>query len=199
MARLTMPPATAVEELGKDAGTADRQHRICVRWGSALSVPDRTRAGACARKAEQQSAAAAADDHQRGWVPGRQERLHPARRPEFLGARMSTDNFEVPKVLSGTGGWLDDRFHGARGVRGRPVRTRPRACPHHLGEDPRSHFGRRAKGIWGSRRQHAEREPDRSKLERFITSSAVHPAAGGDGGWTRPATANPSLSALKRR
>ncbi len=30
---------------------------------------------------------------------------------------MSTDNFDVPKVLSGTGGWLDDRFHGARGVR----------------------------------------------------------------------------------
>jgi ubiquinol-cytochrome c reductase cytochrome b subunit len=30
---------------------------------------------------------------------------------------MSTDNFEVPKVLSGTGGWLDDRFHGARGFR----------------------------------------------------------------------------------
>ena len=30
---------------------------------------------------------------------------------------MSTDNFEVPKALSGTGGWLDDRFHGARGFR----------------------------------------------------------------------------------
>jgi ubiquinol-cytochrome c reductase cytochrome b subunit len=31
---------------------------------------------------------------------------------------MSTDaNFDVPKPLSGTGGWLDDRFHGARGFR----------------------------------------------------------------------------------
>jgi ubiquinol-cytochrome c reductase cytochrome b subunit len=30
---------------------------------------------------------------------------------------MSTDDFDVPKVLSGTGGWLDDRFHGARGFR----------------------------------------------------------------------------------
>jgi ubiquinol-cytochrome c reductase cytochrome b subunit len=31
---------------------------------------------------------------------------------------MSTaDNFEVPKALDGTGGWLDDRFHGARGFR----------------------------------------------------------------------------------
>ena len=28
-----------------------------------------------------------------------------------------SDNFDVPKVLSGTGGWLDDRFHGARGFR----------------------------------------------------------------------------------
>jgi ubiquinol-cytochrome c reductase cytochrome b subunit len=26
-------------------------------------------------------------------------------------------DFEVPKALSGTGGWLDDRFHGARGFR----------------------------------------------------------------------------------
>ena len=30
---------------------------------------------------------------------------------------MSTDNLEIPKALSGTGAWLDDRFHGARGVR----------------------------------------------------------------------------------
>jgi ubiquinol-cytochrome c reductase cytochrome b subunit len=32
---------------------------------------------------------------------------------------MSTTDtdFDVPKALSGTGGWLDDRFHGARGVR----------------------------------------------------------------------------------
>src|ERR1700761_7621968 len=29
----------------------------------------------------------------------------------------STDNFDVPKALTGTGGWLDDRFHGARGFR----------------------------------------------------------------------------------
>ncbi len=28
-----------------------------------------------------------------------------------------SENFEVPKPLSGTGGWLDDRFHGARGFR----------------------------------------------------------------------------------
>jgi ubiquinol-cytochrome c reductase cytochrome b subunit len=28
-----------------------------------------------------------------------------------------SENFEVPKPLSGTGGWLDDRFHGARGGR----------------------------------------------------------------------------------
>jgi ubiquinol-cytochrome c reductase cytochrome b subunit len=30
---------------------------------------------------------------------------------------VSNDTFEVPKALSGTGSWLDDRFHGARGVR----------------------------------------------------------------------------------
>jgi ubiquinol-cytochrome c reductase cytochrome b subunit len=30
---------------------------------------------------------------------------------------MSTIAPEVPKAVSGTGGWLDDRFHGARGVR----------------------------------------------------------------------------------
>ncbi len=64
------------------------------------------------------AAAAAAADHGLAGVPGGQERLHRARRPEFLGARMSTDsNFDVPKALSGTGGWLDDRFHGARGFR----------------------------------------------------------------------------------
>ncbi len=28
-----------------------------------------------------------------------------------------SENFDVPKPLSGTGGWLDDRFHGARGFR----------------------------------------------------------------------------------
>jgi ubiquinol-cytochrome c reductase cytochrome b subunit len=28
-----------------------------------------------------------------------------------------SDNLDVPKVLSGTGSWLDDRFHGARGLR----------------------------------------------------------------------------------
>ena len=28
-----------------------------------------------------------------------------------------SDNFDIPKALSGTGGWLDDRFHGARGFR----------------------------------------------------------------------------------
>ena len=30
---------------------------------------------------------------------------------------MSDDTFDVPKALSGTGSWLDDRFHGARGLR----------------------------------------------------------------------------------
>ena len=30
---------------------------------------------------------------------------------------MSDTDFDVPKALSGTGGWLDDRFHGARGFR----------------------------------------------------------------------------------
>ncbi len=28
-----------------------------------------------------------------------------------------SDTVDVPKVLSGTGSWLDDRFHGARGLR----------------------------------------------------------------------------------
>jgi len=28
-----------------------------------------------------------------------------------------SDNLDVPKALSGTGSWLDDRFHGARGLR----------------------------------------------------------------------------------
>jgi ubiquinol-cytochrome c reductase cytochrome b subunit len=30
---------------------------------------------------------------------------------------MSDTDFDIPKALSGTGGWLDDRFHGARGLR----------------------------------------------------------------------------------
>ena len=30
---------------------------------------------------------------------------------------MSDTDFDVPKALSGTGSWLDDRFHGARGFR----------------------------------------------------------------------------------
>jgi ubiquinol-cytochrome c reductase cytochrome b subunit len=30
---------------------------------------------------------------------------------------VSNESFEVPKALSGTGSWLDDRFHGARGTR----------------------------------------------------------------------------------
>ena len=30
---------------------------------------------------------------------------------------MSDTDFDVPKALTGTGGWLDDRFHGARGLR----------------------------------------------------------------------------------
>jgi len=30
---------------------------------------------------------------------------------------VSDTDFDVPKALSGTGGWLDDRFHGARGFR----------------------------------------------------------------------------------
>jgi quinol---cytochrome-c reductase cytochrome b subunit len=30
---------------------------------------------------------------------------------------MSDTDFDVPKALSGTGSWLDDRFHGARGLR----------------------------------------------------------------------------------
>jgi len=30
---------------------------------------------------------------------------------------MSGTDFDIPKALSGTGGWLDDRFHGARGLR----------------------------------------------------------------------------------
>ena len=28
-----------------------------------------------------------------------------------------SDNFDVPAPLEGVGGWLDDRFHGARGFR----------------------------------------------------------------------------------
>ena len=78
------------------------------------------------------AAAAAADDDGRAGVSRGTERLHPAGRPELLGARMSehrfgghggereahmsNDTFEVPKALSGTGSWLDDRFHGARGL-----------------------------------------------------------------------------------
>ena len=62
------------------------------------------------------TAAAAAADHGCAGLPGGQERLHPARRPEFLGARMS-DDVNLPAALPGLGGWLDDRFHGARGLR----------------------------------------------------------------------------------
>ncbi|MBV9094367.1 MAG: ubiquinol-cytochrome c reductase cytochrome b subunit, partial [Streptosporangiaceae bacterium] len=29
----------------------------------------------------------------------------------------SSDDFDVPRVLTGTGGWVDDRFHAARGLR----------------------------------------------------------------------------------
>src|SRR5450756_2645584 len=30
---------------------------------------------------------------------------------------MSDDAVKIPPALSGVGGWLDDRFHGAKGVR----------------------------------------------------------------------------------
>jgi ubiquinol-cytochrome c reductase cytochrome b subunit len=41
-----------------------------------------------------------------------------AGRPEFLGVAMSdADSVKIPPAVSGLGGWLDDRFHGARGVR----------------------------------------------------------------------------------
>ena len=30
---------------------------------------------------------------------------------------MSDEAVKIPKALDGVGGWLDDRFHGARGVR----------------------------------------------------------------------------------
>src|SRR5262245_27149330 len=33
------------------------------------------------------------------------------------GVRMSDDAVRIPDGLSRAGGWLDDRFHGARGVR----------------------------------------------------------------------------------
>src|ERR1700733_6328480 len=33
------------------------------------------------------------------------------------GGRMSDDAVKIPPAVSGVGGWLDDRFHGARGVR----------------------------------------------------------------------------------
>jgi quinol---cytochrome-c reductase cytochrome b subunit len=29
-----------------------------------------------------------------------------------------SQDLEVPRTLTGVGGWLDDRFHGARGMRG---------------------------------------------------------------------------------
>ena len=41
---------------------------------------------------------AASDDHGRAGVPGGQERLHPASRPEFLGARMSETRFGGPEA-----------------------------------------------------------------------------------------------------
>jgi ubiquinol-cytochrome c reductase cytochrome b subunit len=41
-----------------------------------------------------------------------------AGRPEFLGVAMSdADSVKIPPAVSGLGGWLHDRFHGARGVR----------------------------------------------------------------------------------
>jgi hypothetical protein len=41
-----------------------------------------------------------------------------AGRPEFLAVAMSdADSVKIPPAVSGLGGWLDDRFHGARGVR----------------------------------------------------------------------------------
>src|ERR1700753_4473065 len=30
---------------------------------------------------------------------------------------MNDDAVKIPKALDGVGGWLDDRFHGAKGVR----------------------------------------------------------------------------------
>ena len=30
---------------------------------------------------------------------------------------MSDDAVKIPPAVSGVGGWLDDRFHGAKGVR----------------------------------------------------------------------------------
>jgi len=48
---------------------------------------------------------------------------------------MSTNtDFEVPKALSGTGGWLDDRFHGAKGLRVLMRKVSPDPCTFMLGE-----------------------------------------------------------------
>src|SRR6185437_5054719 len=60
-------------------------------------------------------AAAASDDGRCRGFPGRQERLHRTGGPEFLGAGQFA--MSIDKALSGTGTWLDDRFHGARGIR----------------------------------------------------------------------------------
>jgi ubiquinol-cytochrome c reductase cytochrome b subunit len=47
---------------------------------------------------------------------------------------MSTDNFQVPKSLGGTGAWLDDRFHGARSFRGLMRKVFPDHWSFMLGE-----------------------------------------------------------------
>ncbi len=62
-----------------------------------------------------QAATAAADDGGRGGLSCSQERLHRAGRPELLGAGKFV--MSIDKALGGTGSWLDDRFHGAKGVR----------------------------------------------------------------------------------
>src|SRR6202000_1183564 len=51
-----------------------------------------------------------------GFHPGAR-RLPAAGRPDLRGARMSDDAVKIPPAVSGVGGWLDDRFHGAKGTR----------------------------------------------------------------------------------
>ncbi len=87
--------------------------------------------------------------------------------------------------------WAEVARAEPRGLRG-GMATR------HTQASRRRHFGLQANAIERAAGQHAGHAvliPQHS----LSFSSAVHPAAGGVGGWTRSATADPSLSPHERR
>src|SRR5450631_1565752 len=66
-------------------------------------------------RSRQEAPASAGDHRGRGWIFSGEERLHPARRPELLGARMSTTT--TARVAGDLGNFADERVGASKGVK----------------------------------------------------------------------------------